>query len=200
LGLNTSQIKRHFKYLKFTSHKNNDHEIHLFQPKTPKILENIMDFLPNVSFNSLVVPPTIQHVKLEKMSKQIKSDVNQMMPIKCDNIVKDNLIDLTNKNSSNPILIKEKITQFENIQNNNIIKDNFISPSSKNIPHHVFIKETNMGCDFFNKDVLKPFNGTSRNEEHLNHFVQLMKENPTLKKKKKKNLDQKNDDKNIIIY
>jgi hypothetical protein len=158
-----------------------------------------MDFLPNVSFNSLVVPPTIQHVKLEKMSKQIKSDVNQMMPIKCDNIVKDNLIDLTNKNSSNPILIKEKITQFENIQNNNIIKDNFISPSSKNIPHHVFIKETNMGCDFFNKDVLKPFNGTSRNEEHLNHFVQLMKENPTLKKKKKKTLTKKMMTK-ILLY
>jgi len=43
-----------------------------------------------------------------------------MMPIKCDvkcdNIVKDNLIDLTNKNSSNPILIKENITQIENIK------------------------------------------------------------------------------------
>jgi hypothetical protein len=42
-------------------------------------------------------------VKLEKMSKQ-------MMPIKCDdkcdNIVEDNLTDLTSKNSSNPILIK----------------------------------------------------------------------------------------------
>ncbi len=61
------------------------------------------DFLPNVSFNSLVVSPTIEHVKLEKMSKQ-------MMPIKCDdkcdNIVEDNLTDLTSKNSSNPILIK----------------------------------------------------------------------------------------------
>jgi hypothetical protein len=55
LGLNTSKIK----HLKFTSRKSNDHEIHPFQPKKPKILENIMDFLPNVSFNSLVVPPTI---------------------------------------------------------------------------------------------------------------------------------------------
>jgi hypothetical protein len=34
-----------------------------------KILENIMD--PNVSFNSLIVPPTIQRVKLERMLKQI---------------------------------------------------------------------------------------------------------------------------------
>jgi len=33
LGLNTSQMKWHFKHLKFTSHENNDHEIHLFQPK-----------------------------------------------------------------------------------------------------------------------------------------------------------------------
>jgi len=77
-----------------------------FNKKKPKILENVMDFLPNVSFNLLVVLPTIQHVKLEKMSKQ-------MMPIKfdvkCDNIVKNNLIDLTSKNSSNPILIKQKI-------------------------------------------------------------------------------------------
>jgi hypothetical protein len=40
-------------------------------------------------------------------------------------------------------------------------------------------KETNMGCDFLNKDVLKPFNGTSRNENHLNNFVPLMKENLT---------------------
>jgi SUMO ligase MMS21 Smc5/6 complex component len=61
------------------------------------------------------------------------------MPIKCDvrcdNIVTDNLIDLTSKN---PILIKEKITSIENIQNNNNIKDNVIGLSSKNIPHHVF--------------------------------------------------------------
>jgi hypothetical protein len=63
-----------------------------------------------------------------------------MMPIKCDNIIKDNLIDLTSKNSSNPILIKPKITQIENIQNNNYIKDNVIGPSSKNISHHVFNK------------------------------------------------------------
>jgi hypothetical protein len=121
LGLNTSQIKCHLKHLKFTSQENNDNEIHLFQQKNPKILENAMDFLPNVSFNSLVVSPTIQRVKLEKMP--ITCDV------KCDNIVKDNLIDLTSKTSSNPILIKQKITLIENIQNNN------------NIPHHVFNKK-----------------------------------------------------------
>jgi len=106
--------------------------------------------------------------------------------VKCDNIIKDNLIDLTSKNSSNPILIKEKISPIENIQNNNNIKDNVIGPTSKNIPHHVFNKkETNMGCVFPNKDVFKPFNGTSRNEEHFNHFVQLTKENPTTKENKK---------------
>jgi hypothetical protein len=33
---------------------------------------------PNASFNSLVVPPTIQCVKLEKTLKQIKNDANQM--------------------------------------------------------------------------------------------------------------------------
>jgi hypothetical protein len=43
----------------------------------------------------------------------------------CDNIVKDNFIDLTRKNH---ILIKEKITPIENIQNNNNIKDNVIGP------------------------------------------------------------------------
>jgi hypothetical protein len=63
-----------------------------------------MDFFPNFSFNSIVVPPTIECVKLKKMSKQ-------MMPIKCvvkcDTIVKNNLIDLTSKNSSNPILNKK---------------------------------------------------------------------------------------------
>ncbi len=62
---------------------------------------------PNVSFNSLVVPPSIQCMKLEKMSIFKKNDVNQIMSIKCDvrcdNIVKNNLIDLTSKN---PILIK----------------------------------------------------------------------------------------------
>jgi hypothetical protein len=58
--------------------------------------------------------------------------------VKCDNIIKDNLIDLTSKNDSNLILIKEKITLIENIQNNNNIKNNVISPTSKNIPHHVF--------------------------------------------------------------
>ncbi len=69
LGLNISQIKSRRKHLKFTSQENNDHGTHIFQPKKPKILEYIMD--PNVLFNSLVVPPTIQCVKLEKMSKQI---------------------------------------------------------------------------------------------------------------------------------
>jgi hypothetical protein len=57
--------------------------------------------------------------------------------VKCDNIVKDNLTNLTNNNSSNPILIKEKITPVENIQNNNNIKENVIGPTSKNNPHHV---------------------------------------------------------------
>jgi len=55
---------------------------------------------PNASYNSLVVPPTIQCVKLEKMSKKSK-----MMPIKCDvkcdNIVTDNLINLTSKSYFN---------------------------------------------------------------------------------------------------
>jgi hypothetical protein len=60
------------------------------------------------------------------------------MSIKCDNIVKENLIDLISKNSSNLILIKEKITPIENIQNNNNSKYNVIGPSSKSIPHHVF--------------------------------------------------------------
>jgi hypothetical protein len=126
-----------------------------------------MVFSPNVSFSSLVILPIIQRVKLDKMSKQmipIKCDV------KCDNIVKNNFSDLTNKISSNPI--KQKLTPIENIQNHNNIKDNVIGPSSKNIPHHVVNKkETNMGCDFRNKNILKPFNGTSRNEEHLNNFV-----------------------------
>jgi len=60
------------------------------------------------------------------MSKQIKSDVNQMVPIKCDvkcdNIVKDNFIDLTSKNSSNPIFIKEKITQLKTYKIITILK------------------------------------------------------------------------------
>jgi hypothetical protein len=43
-----------------------------------------------------------------------------------------------------------------------------------------------MGCDFPNKDVLKPFDGISRNEEHLNNFVQSTKENLASKKKKEK--------------
>jgi hypothetical protein len=55
---------------------NNDHKILFFNKK--KILENIMIFLPNVSFNSPFVPPTIQHVGLEEMSKKIKNDTNEM--------------------------------------------------------------------------------------------------------------------------
>jgi len=43
--------------------------IKFFFSTKKKILENIMIFLPNVSFNSPFVPPTIQHVGLEKMSK-----------------------------------------------------------------------------------------------------------------------------------
>ncbi len=83
----------------------------------------------------------------------------------------------TCKKISNPILIKGKINQIENIQN---IKNNVIGPTSKYNPCHVLNKkETNMGCDFLNKDVLKPLNGTNRNENHLNVFVPLMKENPT---------------------
>ncbi len=65
------------------------------------------------------------------------------MPIKCDvrcdNIVKNNLIDLTNENSSYLILIKEKIASIENIRNNNNIKDNVIGPTSKNNPHLIHI-------------------------------------------------------------
>ncbi len=57
--------------------------------------------------------------------------------MKCDNIVKDNLTNLTNNNSSNPILVKEKITPIENIKNNKNIKDNVIGPTSKNNPFHV---------------------------------------------------------------
>ncbi len=76
LGLNASQIKHHLKHLKFTSQENNDHEVHLYQPKKPKILENIIN--PNPSFNSLIVPLTIQCVKLEKMSNQILNDANPM--------------------------------------------------------------------------------------------------------------------------
>jgi len=55
-----------------------------------------------------------------------------------------------------------------------------------------------MGCVFPNKDIFKPLNGINRNEKHLNNFVQLMKENPTSTKKRRKNLDQKIDYKNII--
>ncbi len=55
-----------------------------------------------------------------------------MSDVKCDNVVKDNLIDLTSINSSNPILIKE-ITPIENIQNNSNIKNNVIGPMSKKI-------------------------------------------------------------------
>jgi hypothetical protein len=121
---------------------------------------------PNASFSSLVVPPSIQCVKLEKLSNlflimSIKCDV------KCDNIVKNNHIDLSSKKF---ILIKEKI------QHNNNIKYNVISFSNKNIPCRVFNKkETNVGCDFPNENVLEPFNETNKNEEHLNNFVQLTK-------------------------
>ncbi len=55
-----------------------------------------------------------------------------------------------------------------------------------------------MGCVLPNKDVLKPFNVIGRKEEHFNKFVPLMKENPTSTTKRKKTLDQKNDDKNIM--
>jgi hypothetical protein len=75
-----------------------------------------------------------------------------------------------------------------------------MGPSSKNIAHHVFDKrKTNMGCDFPNKNVLKLFNEVNKNEERFNNFVQLTKEN-LASTKKKKNLDQKNDEKNIIKY
>jgi hypothetical protein len=66
LGLNTSQISSHLKHLKSTTPKNSDHEIHIFQQKKPKIIENIVH--PNVSFNSLIVPPIVKCMKLEKMS------------------------------------------------------------------------------------------------------------------------------------
>ncbi len=33
---------------------------------------------PNVSFNSLIVPPTIQNVNLEKMFNFFINDINQM--------------------------------------------------------------------------------------------------------------------------
>jgi hypothetical protein len=64
LNLNISQIKCHLKHLECISQENNDHEIHVFNKKE-KILENTMNFLPNVSFNSPFVPPIIQHVGLE---------------------------------------------------------------------------------------------------------------------------------------
>jgi hypothetical protein len=54
-----------------------------------------------------------------------------------------------------------------------------------------------MGCVFPNKNVLKPFNGTSTNEEHLNNFVPLTKEN-RVSTTRKKNLNKKNDDKKIL--
>jgi hypothetical protein len=100
--------------------------------------------------------------------------------VKCDNIVEDNFIDLTSKNSSNYILIKEKITPIDFFcnNNNNKYKYNVIGPTSKNNSHHAFNKkETNVGCVFPNKNVLKPFNGSNKNEEHFDNFVPLMKEN-----------------------
>jgi hypothetical protein len=48
-----------------------------------------------------------------------------------------------------------------------------------------------MGCDFLNKYVLKPFNGTSRIEEHLNNFLQSTKENLASMKKEEKTLTKK---------
>ncbi len=53
--------------------------------------------------------------------------------VKCDNVIKDNLTNLTSINFSNPILIKAKITPIENIQNNNNIKNNVIGPMNKKI-------------------------------------------------------------------
>jgi hypothetical protein len=65
-------------------------------------------------------------VGLERISKQIKNDANQIMPmksdVKCDNIIKDNLTDLTSINSSNLILIKEKITPIETYKIVTILK------------------------------------------------------------------------------
>ncbi len=51
-------------------------------------------------------------------------------------------------------------------------------------------KETNMGGGFPNK-VLKPFNGTNRNEKHLNNFVQLTKKDLASTKEKEKTLTKK---------
>jgi len=45
-----------------------------------------------------------------------------------------------------------------------------------------------MGCDFPNKNVLKLFNETNKNEERFNNFVQLTEENLASTKKKKKTL------------
>ncbi len=49
-----------------------------FNKKNPKILENIMIFLPNVLYNSPFFKPIIQHVGLKKCQKQTKSDANEM--------------------------------------------------------------------------------------------------------------------------
>jgi hypothetical protein len=43
-----------------------------------------------------------------------------------------------------------------------------------------------MGCDFPNKNALKPFNDTNKSEEHFNNFFQLKNENVASTKKKKK--------------
>ncbi len=54
------------------------------------------------------------------------------------------------------------------------------------------IKEkTNMGCEFPIKYVSKPFNGTSRNEEHVNNFVQSPKRKSNFKENKEKTLTTK---------
>jgi hypothetical protein len=66
--------------------------------------------------------------------------------VKCDNIVKENFIDLTSKISSNLILIKKN--PIEKLNNNNN-KYNVIGLTSKNNSHHVFnIKKNKYGLCF----------------------------------------------------
>jgi hypothetical protein len=68
-GLNTTEIKLILNILNSDPKKIMIMNFIFFNQFFLKILENIMD--PNVSFNSLIVPPTIQRVKLERMLKQI---------------------------------------------------------------------------------------------------------------------------------
>ncbi len=109
------------------------------------------------------------------------------MPIKCDvtcdHIVTYNLIDVTSKNS---ILIKEKITLIETYKITTILKIMSLVLQVK-IFHIMLsiLKYIYMGCDFPKKNVLKLFNDTNKNEEHLNKIFQLMKENLASTKKKK---------------